>query len=143
VFEPAKQNGAAILSVVSFGYFSNLKIIEIFYFLCQSFLDHGYTVIAVLPGSQPRYIVKEIQADTHRAIRFVQRNVSSFGGEKTGHHGRKCRWAHLKMIGTQGKPGSSLYRRGRWISWIIPRFFRTVPTWSQVLFFYFSESRKV
>ena len=66
VFTPEKPNGAAIFYLVSGGFFSNtVTSIPSFY---QPLLDHGYTVFAVVHGSQPKFIVPEIEEDIHRAI---------------------------------------------------------------------------
>ena len=109
VFEPKNKNGAAIIFVVSFGYFSDPEFIQAFPDFYKPLLDHGYTIFAVLHGSQPRYIVPEIQEDIHRAVRFVRHNASKWGvdPEKLGITGVSG-GGHLSlMIGTQGKPGSS------------------------------------
>src|SRR5262249_32018820 len=63
-----KANGAAVIFVVSGGWFSTPDSINPN--LCGPFLKRGYTVFAVCHGSQPKYTVPEIIDDMHRAVRF-------------------------------------------------------------------------
>src|SRR5205809_1089093 len=50
VFQPAKPNGYGIAMMVSGGWFSSHEAISPKFF--QALLDRGYTVIAVVHGSQ-------------------------------------------------------------------------------------------
>src|SRR5579859_1286698 len=61
VFEPAKKNGAAVFWMVSGGFFSSHGAISPGTY--QPLLDRGYTVFAVVHGSQPRFIIPEIEED--------------------------------------------------------------------------------
>src|SRR5437899_12578826 len=58
VFQPAKTNGLGIILMVSGGWFSGHDAINPKFF--QPLLDHGYTVFAVVHGSQPKFIITEI-----------------------------------------------------------------------------------
>jgi acetyl esterase/lipase len=63
----------------------------------------------VVHGSQPRFIIPEIEEDIHRAIRFVRHNASRWGVDtnKFGITGASA-GGHLSLtIGTQGKPGKA------------------------------------
>jgi acetyl esterase/lipase len=107
VFEPKKTNGAAIFFIVSGGFFSDHNHINPAYY--QPLLDHGYTVFAVVHGSQPRFIIPEIEQDIHRAVRFVRHNAGRWGVDpnKFGITGASA-GGHLSLtIGTQGKPGKA------------------------------------
>jgi acetyl esterase/lipase len=107
VFEPAKKNGAAIFWVVSGGFRSDHNGINPK--LYQPLLERGYTVFAVVHGSQPRFIVPEIQDDIHRAIRFVRTNAARWGVDpgRFGISGSSA-GGHLSLaIGTQGGPGKA------------------------------------
>ena len=106
VFEPAKKNGAAIFFMVSGGFFSSHANIRPA--LYQPLLDHGYTVFAVVHGSQPRFIIPEIEEDIHRAIRFARHNASRWGIDpnKFGITGGSAGGQLSLIIGTQGGPGS-------------------------------------
>jgi acetyl esterase/lipase len=107
VFEPAKKNGAAVFFIASFGFYSRHEDIENFSFLYKPLLDHGYTVFAVVHGSQPRFLVPDIYADIHRAVRFVRHNASRWNVDpkKFGVEGGSAGGNLALMLGTQGKPG--------------------------------------
>ena len=110
VFEPAKKNGGAIFFVVSGGFVSDHSSISLP--RIQPLLDHGYTVFAVVHGSQPRFILPEIEEDIHRAIRFVRTNASRWGVDpnKFGITGGSA-GGHLSLkIGVQGGPGKASAR---------------------------------
>src|SRR5689334_11230319 len=64
VFQPEKPNGAGIVFMVSGGWFSAHEAINVGFL--KPFLDRGYTVFAVVHGSQPKFIVTEIEQDIHR-----------------------------------------------------------------------------
>lgn len=105
VFEPTKKNGAAIFWMVSGGFFSEHANIRPALF--QPLLDRGYTVFAIVHGSQPRFIIPEIEEDIHRAVRFVRHNASRWGVDprKFGISGGSA-GGHLSLtMGTQGGPG--------------------------------------
>src|SRR5439155_3679752 len=59
VFRPnGRANGAAVIMVVSGGFFSSHEAVNPSFI--RPLLDRGYTVFAVVHGSQPRYTVPEI-----------------------------------------------------------------------------------
>src|SRR5438093_7489064 len=105
VFEPEKKNGCAILFMVSGGFFSSHEAInaKTYYPL----LERGYTVFAVVHGSQPRFIIPEIEQDIHRAVRFVRHNAAKWhvSPDHFGTTGGSA-GGHLSLtMGTQGKAG--------------------------------------
>lgn len=105
VFRPEKPNGASVLFMVSGGFSSNHARIDVKNY--QLFLEHGYTVFAIVHGSQPRYIVTEIVEDIHRAVRFIRTNAARFGVDpnKFGITGTSS-GGHLSLImGLRGGPG--------------------------------------
>jgi acetyl esterase/lipase len=77
VFRPGRPNGLAVVQVVSGGYFASHEMIRPESF--RALLDRGYTVFAVVPGSQPRYQVPEIQRNVNRAVRFIRHNAKAYG----------------------------------------------------------------
>src|SRR5206468_1693997 len=78
VFRPrAGANGAGIVLMVSGGFFSSHEAINPAF--ARPLLDRGYTVFAVVHGSQPRYTVPEIVRDVNRAIRFVRHHAADYG----------------------------------------------------------------
>jgi acetyl esterase/lipase len=107
VFQPAKPNGAGILFMVSGGFFSSHEAINQNFY--KPFFDHGYTVFAVVHGSQPRFIIPEIIEDVHRATRFIRHNAAKYGVDpnKLGVTGGSA-GGHLSLIlATQGGPGKT------------------------------------
>jgi acetyl esterase/lipase len=105
VFQPRKANGAGIIVLVSGGWFSAHEAINPAFFL--PLLEHGYTVFAVVHGSQPRYVVTEIEADIHRAVRFIRHNAAKYGVDpnRLGLTGGSA-GGHLSLtMATQGEPG--------------------------------------
>jgi len=77
VFRPAKQNGAAVLMLVSGGFVSGPERISPTF--AAELLTRGYTVFAVVHASQPKYTVTEIREDVKRAVRFVRHGAKEFG----------------------------------------------------------------
>ena len=106
VFRPkANANGAGVILVVSGGFFSAHENINPVYI--KPLIDRGYTVFAVVHGSQPRYTVTEIIADMNRAVRFIHHHANDYAvdpnrlviiGASAG--------GHLSlMLGTHGDAG--------------------------------------
>jgi acetyl esterase/lipase len=63
--------------VVSGGWFSRPEMIHPpFYY---ELLRRGYTVFAVVHGSQPKFTVDEAHQDLSRAVRFIRANAKSYG----------------------------------------------------------------
>jgi len=108
VFQPnTTNNGCAVIYMVSGGWFSAKENIRPAYY--KAFLDRGYTVFAVVHGSQPKFTVPEVTQDIHRAIRFVRTNAAKWGvkPDKFGISGGSA-GGHLSLtMGTQGGPGKS------------------------------------
>jgi acetyl esterase/lipase len=77
VFQPAKPNGVGIVFMVSGGWFSSHEGINQEKY--RPFLERGYTVFAVVHGSQPKFVVAEIVEDIHRALRFIRHNAGKYG----------------------------------------------------------------
>jgi acetyl esterase/lipase len=105
VFEPENKNGAAIFFVVSGGWISDHQNIKPQRY--QPLLDHGYTVFAVVHGSQPRFLVPETEEDIHRAVRFVRHNAARWNSDpdRFGISGGSAGGQLSLMIGAQGGPG--------------------------------------
>jgi acetyl esterase/lipase len=106
VFRPKKQNGAAVVHVISGGWFSAHRGISPRY--AKVFNDRGYTVFSVVHGSQPKYNIPEIVADMHRSIRFIRHNAKRFGidPQRIGITGGSA-GGHLSlMMGMTGNAGN-------------------------------------
>ena len=107
VFRPRQTNGLGIVFVVSGGWFSAKAAISPA--LYKSFFDRGYTVFAVVHGSQPKFQIPEIIRDINRAVRFIRHNATRFGidPQRIGISGMSA-GGHLSLIlGTQGGPGDA------------------------------------
>jgi acetyl esterase/lipase len=107
VLQPAaNSNGYGIAFMVSGGWFSSHDAINPK--LVAPLLDRGYTVFAVVHGSQPRFIIPEITEDIHRAIRFIRTNAAKWGinPDKIGISGGSA-GGHLSLtMATKGRPGN-------------------------------------
>lgn len=106
VFTPKeKANGFGIIAIVSGGWFSSPDNINPAFY--TPFLKRGYTVFAVVHGSQPKYTVPEIVEDMHRAVRFIRHNAKDYkiDPDHIGVTGASA-GGHLSlMLGTAGKLG--------------------------------------
>ncbi len=107
VFTPKKgANGIAVIAVASSGWVSKTEFIQDSFY--QEFLKRGYTVFAVVHGSQPTFTVPDIIEDMHRAVRFIRYNAKTYhidpkrlgilGGSSGGHL--------ALMQGTAGNDGN-------------------------------------
>jgi len=93
VFKPAKPNHKAIVLIVSGGWVSDHKSINLD--MAKLATDKGFTVFQVVHGAQPKYKVPEIVLQVKRAVRFVRANAEKFdvnpnqigvtGGSAGGH----------------------------------------------------------
>src|SRR5687767_15399365 len=114
VFTPKKQaNGAAAVFVVSGGWFSSHDFIA---FAGPGFINEltgrGYTVFAVVHGSQPKFTIPEILPDIHRAVRFIRHNAKQYGidPDRIGVYGASA-GGHLSLMqGLAGDTGDSSAR---------------------------------
>jgi acetyl esterase/lipase len=99
VFQPAKPNGAGLVLIVSGGFFSSHEAINVGF--CRVFLERGYTVFAVVHGSQPKFIIPEIEQDLHRAVRFIRHNAATYSVDPNS--SRTC-IARCALSGTTPRP---------------------------------------
>jgi len=105
VFTPKKANGYGVVFVVSGGWFSSPASINPIFF--NEVLRRGYTVFAVVHGSQPKFTVIEIVPDMHRAVRFIRTNAKKFhvDADHIGITGVSA-GGHLSLLmGSTGGPG--------------------------------------
>ena len=106
IFQPTKDaNGHGIIFMVSGGWFSAHENVNAGFY--KTFLDRGYTVFAVVHGSQPKFTITEIVPDIHRAVRFIRYNARKWGvnPDHLGISGASA-GGHLSLtMGTQGGPG--------------------------------------
>lgn len=94
VFTPKeKANGIGIVWVVSGGWFSNHDAINPK--VIEEYLRRGYTVFAVVHGSNPRFTIPDCVADMNRAVRYIRHHAKDYkidpdrigitGGSAGGH----------------------------------------------------------
>ncbi|MFO0824683.1 MAG: alpha/beta hydrolase [Gemmataceae bacterium] len=108
VFAPKeKANGRGIIWCVSGGWFSDKRAVNPGF--AKPFLDRGYTVFAVVHGSNPKFTIPEVLEDMHRATRFIKANAKKYNidPEKLGIAGGSA-GGHLSLMqGNAFKPGDS------------------------------------
>ncbi|MEO1994684.1 MAG: prolyl oligopeptidase family serine peptidase [Planctomycetaceae bacterium] len=105
IYRPKSEaNGAAVLFMVSGGWYSRWAPVEQTRPLLQPYLDQGFTVMAVRHGSSPRYTIPEAVADVQRAVRFVRKHATRFGvdPERLGVLGMSAGGHLALMLGTTG-----------------------------------------
>jgi acetyl esterase/lipase len=102
----AKTNGAAVVWVISGGWFSGHNSIHPVF--VSVLLDRGYTVFAVVHGSQPRYTIPDAVSDMNRALRYIRCHAAEFGidADRIGITGASA-GGHLSLMqGTAGDLGN-------------------------------------
>jgi acetyl esterase/lipase len=107
VFTPKKANGLGVIHVVSGGWRSGPEGINPLFYL--KLLDRGYTVFAVVHGSQPRFTILDIRQDMNRAVRFIRYHARTYQIEpdQLGIMGASA-GGHLSLLqGTTGDKGNS------------------------------------
>jgi len=106
VFTPKKDaKGVGLILVVSGGFRSSHE--AIMPAVIQPFTDRGYTIFAVVHGSQPRYTVPDIIQDMNRSVRFIRHHAQDYGIDpnRIGIMGASA-GGHLSlMLGTAGDKG--------------------------------------
>lgn len=109
VLRPTKNpNGAAVVWVISGGLFSSHQAIQPW--MVSELLKRGYTVFAVVHGSQPRYSAIDVLRDIQRAVRYIRYHANDFGidPERIGITGASSGGYLSLMQGTAGTAGSWL-----------------------------------
>lgn len=106
VFRPREGgNGRALVWVVSALWFSTREAMLPAF--VEPMVARGYTVFAVLHGSQPRYPIPDIIPDIHRAVRYIRFHAAGFGvdPDRIGIYGGSA-GGHLSlMLAVGGRPG--------------------------------------
>jgi acetyl esterase/lipase len=102
----AKTNGAAVVWAVSGGWFSSHDAINPVF--VTVLLNRGYTVFAVVHGSQPRYTIPDAVSDMNRSVRFIRCHAKEYGidPDRIGITGGSA-GGHLSLMqGTAGDLGN-------------------------------------
>jgi acetyl esterase/lipase len=110
VFTPGRDaKGIGVILVVSGGWFSAHEAIS--FPMVAGLVDRGFTVFAVVHGSQPKFTIPEILLDLHRAVRFIRYHAKDYriDPERIGITGGSA-GGHLSLMqgtaGTQGVAGA-------------------------------------
>ena len=114
VLQPENANGAAVVFMVSGGWFSRWAPPENRVQQFGHFLDAGFTVIPVHHGSAPRYHVPDAFTDVSRAIRHIKLHAENHGidADRIGVTGGSA-GGHLSlMLGLAADAGDS---RHTWV----------------------------
>lgn len=110
VFTPTENaNGAAVLFMVSGGWYSQWSPPEQMQYLFRPLTDKGYTVFAVRHGSSPKFSIPEAVADVRRSVRFIRMNAEEFKVDpnRLGVFGMSA-GGHLSLVlGTASDDGSA------------------------------------
>lgn len=95
--DPEKVNGRGLIFCVSGGWFSAKEAINPAF--ARALVDRGYTVFAVVHGSQPKFTIPEVLDDMHRAVRFVRASAKKYNvdPEKLGIYGGSA-GGHLSLM---------------------------------------------
>ena len=108
VYTPTeKANGAAVLFMVSGGWYSNWAPPEQSEFMFKPLTDTGFTVFAVRHGSSPKFSIAEAVSDVRRSVRFIRLNAEKFkiDPNRIGVYGMSA-GGHLSlMLGTASDEG--------------------------------------
>ena len=107
VFRPREDsNGLGVVLVASGGWVSAKEMINPAF--AKQLTDRGYTVFAVVHGSQPKYTIPEILVDMNRAIRYIRHHARDYGvdPDRLGICGGSA-GGHLSLMqGTAGNKGN-------------------------------------
>lgn len=108
VFAPTEDaNGAAVLFMVSGGWYSRWSPPEQLQHRMKPLTDKGFTVFAVRHGSSPKFSISEAVADVRRSVRFIRLNAERFkiDPDRIGVFGMSA-GGHLSlMLGTASDDG--------------------------------------
>ena len=109
VLMPDTANGAAIVFMMSGGWYSSWAPPEARAREFKDMLDAGFTLIPVYHGSAPRYHVPDAYSDVSRAVRHIKLNASNYGidAERIGVTGGSA-GGHLSlMLGLDSDQGNT------------------------------------
>lgn len=107
VVKPSQANGAAVMFMVSGGWFSNYAPPAVMASRFEDILNSGYTLFLIRHGSAPLFKVPDAVDDVRRATRFIRMNAAEWGIDpnRIGVTGGSA-GGHLSlMLGTTGDDG--------------------------------------
>jgi acetyl esterase/lipase len=103
VFTPTKDaKGVGVIFVVSGGWYSAHEAIALGF--VEPLTKRGYTVFAVVHGSQPKFTITEALSDMNRSVRFIRSHAKDYGidPDRIGIYGGSA-GGHLSLM--QGMAG--------------------------------------
>ena len=105
VFKPAKPNGIGVIVIISGAWVSDHDGIRPE--VSKFFTDRGQTVFQVVHGSQPKFTLRDIVLDIHRAVRFIRVHAADYGvdPDRLGIIGRSSGGHLALMMAASGGPG--------------------------------------
>lgn len=108
---PNNANGAAVLFMVSGGWYSKWIPPEKAQHLFHPLTEKGFTVFAVRHGSSPKFSIAEAVADVRRSVRFIRTQAEQFqiDPNRIGVYGMSAGGHLALMLGTtadEGDPNS-------------------------------------
>ena len=110
VFTPKNEsNGAAVLFMVSGGWYSRWTPPEQSQHIFRALTDKGFTVFAVRHGSSPKFSISEAVTDVRNSVRFIRLNAARFhiDPDRIGVFGMSA-GGHLSlMLGTTSDDGDA------------------------------------
>jgi acetyl esterase/lipase len=110
VFTPKEEaNEAAVLFMVSGGWYSRWSPPEQTQQMFKPLTDKGFTVFAVRHGSSPKFSISEAVADVRRSVRFIRMNAETYQVDpnRIGVFGMSA-GGHLSlMLGTASDEGNA------------------------------------
>jgi len=110
VFTPREgANGAAVLFMVSGGWYSQWSPPEQMKPFTAPLTNRGFTVFTVRHGSSPKYSIPEVVADVRRSVRYIRASADRFkiDANRIGVYGVSA-GGHLSlMLGTTADEGKS------------------------------------
>lgn len=110
VIKPKENaNGLGIIYCVSGGWFSSHDNIPNVIGASAPYLKRGYTIFAVVHGSNPKFTIPEVVKDMQRAVRFIRFHAKDYGvdPDHIGITGGSA-GGHLSlMMGTTGDNGDA------------------------------------
>lgn len=110
VFRPTENsNGAAVLFMVSGGWYSSWTPPEEAQSMFRPLTEKGFTVFAVRHGSSPKFSIAEAVADVRQSVRFIRNRADRFAIDpnRIGVFGMSA-GGHLSlMLGTTSDDGDS------------------------------------
>jgi acetyl esterase/lipase len=108
VFRPAQANGYGVVLMVSATWRSKKEDIRPEWY--GKLLGKGYTVFTVLHGSQPKFLLEEIVADSRAAVAFIQQNAGRWGvdGKRLGLTGFSA-GCHLALMNIESAGATACF----------------------------------